>query len=92
MDRRPLAVRKEKPVNSFLERAFGRPAAEWSRLLRWIVRLGVGAAGFAAVFALHVLTLILVGGYRAPGFGGVWFCGFLFAAVLVFLADRRLKS
>ena len=29
---------------------------------------------------------------RAPGFGGVWFCGFLFAAVLVFLADRRLKS
>jgi quinol-cytochrome oxidoreductase complex cytochrome b subunit len=54
--------------------------------------LGAGAAGFAAVFALHVLTMLLVGVYRAPRVGGVWFCGFLFAAVLVVLADRRLKT
>lgn len=79
-------------MNSVLESVLGRPVSQWSRLQKWGVRLGAGAAGFAAVFALHVLTMLLVGVYRAPGVGGVWFCGFLFAAVLVVLADRRLKT
>lgn len=79
-------------MTSPIELLLKRRRADWPRWTGWAVRLGAGAAGFAAVALLHLFAVAALGAWRAPGFGGAWFCAGVTGAALVVLADRRLRK